>query len=219
MSSDQYQTIERSSTGEYKDRGSKFMAYAYPAATEQDWQAALEEVRKLHPKARHHCYAFRLGLDGNSFRANDDGEPSGSAGRPILGQIDSFGLTNVIIIVIRYFGGTKLGVPGLIAAYKGSARQALEQAQIVQKSIQKIYRFDFPYSLMSDVMNAVKKFDASILQQEFTEAGMLQVAFPRATAEDEILKIKAHIAKLSVEAFLQMEKEIPDLQIEYLSTR
>jgi len=134
---DQYQTIFESSIGEFKDRGSKFIAYAYPVYTEKDWQKHLEEVKKLHFKARHHCYAYRLGLDGNQFRANDDGEPSGTAGRPILGQIDSFGLTNVFVVVVRYFGGTKLGTSGLINAYRESTATAFRNAQIIEKTVEK----------------------------------------------------------------------------------
>ncbi|MDV7392848.1 YigZ family protein, partial [Arthrospira platensis SPKY1] len=118
---DTYRTLSGPSTGEFRDRGSKFLAYAFPVYTDEEIGLHLEEVRKLHPKARHHCYAYRLGLDGNHFRANDDGEPSGTAGRPILGQIDSFGLCNVLLVVTRYFGGTLLGTSGLINAYKLSA--------------------------------------------------------------------------------------------------
>ena len=128
---DIYQTIRGESNGEFRDRGSKFIAYAYPVYTEEEWQEKLEAVRKAHPKARHHCYAYRLGLDGHNFRANDDGEPSGTAGRPILGQIDSFGLVNVIVIVVRYFGGTLLGASGLITAYKNSAADALSRRRPV----------------------------------------------------------------------------------------
>ncbi|MEM6700850.1 MAG: YigZ family protein, partial [Bacteroidota bacterium] len=129
--SDQYKTLAAPSTGEFKDRGSKFFAYAFPVETETEVATALEQVKKEHFKARHHCYAYRLGMDKNNFRANDDGEPSGMAGRPILGQIDSWELTDVFIVVVRYFGGTKLGTSGLINAYKKSAMDALEQAEII----------------------------------------------------------------------------------------
>src|SRR5690606_2431913 len=112
-------------TAEFKDRGSKFLAYAFPINDEQELKGKLKELKALHPKAGHHCYAYRLGLDGNQYRANDDGEPSGSAGKPILGQIDSAGVTNVLVVVVRYFGGTLLGVPGLINAYKTATAEAL----------------------------------------------------------------------------------------------
>ncbi|MEM9920320.1 MAG: YigZ family protein [Bacteroidota bacterium] len=216
--SDQYLTIESSSFGEYKDRGSKFLAYAYPATREEEWQLALEAVKKLHPKARHHCYAFRLGQDGNTFRANDDGEPSGSAGRPILGQIDSYGLINIMVIVVRYFGGTKLGVPGLIAAYKGSTKAALDEAAIVEKTVQQVYEFRFPYAIMSAVMNASKKANCAVLRQEFTMDGCLELAFPRSEAAEEIWKFKARVAGVSLEEIKLTDKEIPGLEINFLRT-
>ncbi|MDV7398872.1 YigZ family protein, partial [Arthrospira platensis SPKY1] len=135
-----YKTLASSSTGEFKDRGSKFIAYAYPVADEEEAMEKVAELRKEHFKARHHCFAWRFGVDGLRFRANDDGEPSGTAGRPILGQIDSFELTNVVVIVVRYFGGTLLGASGLIQAYRESAAEALRQATIEERILQAIYR-------------------------------------------------------------------------------
>src|SRR4051812_46427182 len=128
-----YYTIEKISEAEFKDRGSKFIAYAFPVATVDEVKACLNKVKSDHPKATHHCFAWRLGLDGNSYRVSDDGEPSGSAGRPILGQIDSKEIINTLIVVARYFGGTLLGVPGLINAYKTSASLALQTTPVVQK--------------------------------------------------------------------------------------
>ncbi|MFT7606590.1 MAG: putative YigZ family protein, partial [Saprospiraceae bacterium] len=145
---DLYKTIVAPSIGEFKDRGSKFIAYAYPVYTEEEWQEHLNTVKKEHFKARHHCFAFRIGLDKNNFRANDDGEPSGTAGRPILGQIDSFELTNVFVVVVRYFGGTKLGVSGLINAYKNATIDAFQQATIIEKTVEDIYKISFHYALM-----------------------------------------------------------------------
>lgn len=173
---DIYQTIADEAYGEFKDRGSKFHAYAYPIETEEDVKDAIQSLKKEHPKARHHCYAYRIGLDGNSFRANDDGEPSGTAGRPILGQLDSFEITNTVVIVVRYFGGTKLGVPGLINAYKSAAADALEQAEIIEKTIQHFYTLTFEYAIMSDVMGALKKNDIKIVQQDFQELPKLTVS-------------------------------------------
>ena len=132
---DKYQTIANPAEGFFKDRGSKFIAYAYPVDSESDWQERLAEVRQLHPKARHWCYAYRLGTDGNNFRANDDGEPSGTAGKPILGRIDSFELVNVMVVVVRYFGGTLLGASGLIHAYKEATADALKGAEIIEKTV------------------------------------------------------------------------------------
>ncbi|MCB0616666.1 MAG: YigZ family protein, partial [Phaeodactylibacter sp.] len=152
---DSYTTLAGPAYGEFRDRGSKFLAYAFPVYTEEEWQARLDEVRREHPKARHHCYGFRLGLDGNNFRANDDGEPGGTAGRPILGQIDSFGLANVIVIVVRYFGGTLLGTSGLINAYKESTADALNKAELIERTVEDIYRITFDYALMGIVMSSI----------------------------------------------------------------
>lgn len=216
---DTYRTIAAPVTGEYKDRGSKFIAYAFPAETEAQWQEHLESVRKLHSKARHHCFAFRLGTDGNQYRANDDGEPAGSAGRPILGQIDSFGLTNLVVIVVRYFGGTLLGVPGLIAAYKGSANDALQQAEIVEKTIREFYRIRFEYALMSNVMSAAKKLSFDLLDQQFGETdAILDIAVRQSEAEKKILEFKALAGNLHVEEAAELEK-IPGMEIEFLHTR
>ena len=135
MDQDKFRTIESSTTSEFKDRGSKFFAFAYPIERPQDVKERLQVLKKAHPKAVHFCYAYRIGTDGLQFRANDDGEPSGSAGKPILGQIDSLSFTNVLVVVVRYFGGTLLGVPGLINAYKTATADALQQAVVVEKWI------------------------------------------------------------------------------------
>ncbi|MCB0529283.1 MAG: YigZ family protein [Saprospiraceae bacterium] len=158
---DAFRTIAAPSTGEFKDRGSKFIAYAWPVREEAEALAHLEALRKEHFKARHHCYAWRLGPDGTRFRANDDGEPGGTAGRPILGQIDAFGLTDVAIVVVRYFGGTLLGTSGLINAYREAAAEALRHAEVEEKIIQDVFAFDFDYALMPDVMNEVKKLGST----------------------------------------------------------
>ena len=134
-----YQTLKSPIQAEFKDKGSRFLAFAYPVLTAEQVKKHVDDLRQEHHKARHWCYAYRLGVDGNQFRANDDGEPSGSAGRPILGQIDSFELTDVLVVVVRYFGGTLLGVPGLIHAYKTSTQMVLENAQIIEKNIEKIF--------------------------------------------------------------------------------
>ncbi len=196
---DTFLTIAAPSVGEYRDRGSKFLAYAFPVSSDKDCQARLEELRKVHPKARHHCYAYRLGLDQNNFRANDDGEPSGTAGRPILGQIDSFQLTNVFVVVVRYFGGTLLGTSGLITAYKTSTMEALKQAEIVEQTLEEHFQLRFDYALMSDVMNAVKKLELKILSQEFQMEGRLEVAIRKSAVEETLIRLKAHIAKVSME--------------------
>src|SRR6266487_4348932 len=154
---DFYYTIDQNSLAEFKDRGSRFLAYAFPVQSTDDFKNYLQQLKKEHPKAAHHCFAYRLGLDGNNFRVSDDGEPSGSAGRPILGQIDSKQLTNVLIIVVRYFGGTLLGVPGLINAYKSAAALALQITPIVQKPVLVHYQLQFDYTQMNEIMRIVKQ--------------------------------------------------------------
>src|SRR6478735_5667128 len=159
-----YKTIEKPSVDEYKDRGSKFLAYAFPMESADDFKKRLKQLKDEHPKAAHHCFAYRIGVDGNNFRSGDDGEPSGSAGKPILGQIDSKELTNVAVIVVRYFGGTLLGVPGLINAYKTSTSLALQLTPIVQKPVLELYELQFDYTLMNEVMMVVRRFGCAVVQ-------------------------------------------------------
>ncbi len=154
---DSFFTLSAPGAGEFKDRGSRFLAYAYPVTSEEEALHRLEALRKEHFKARHHCFAWRLGLDGQRFRANDDGEPSGTAGRPILGQIDAAGLTDVVLVVVRYFGGTLLGASGLIHAYRESAAEALRQAPRVEKIMQERFVLSVAYALLPDLQNALKK--------------------------------------------------------------
>lgn len=215
---DQYKTIATPSTGEYKEKGSKFHAYAFPCYSEADWQASLAEVKKEHFKARHHCFAFRIGLDKNNFRANDDGEPSGSAGRPILGQLDSFGVTNVFVVVVRYFGGTKLGVSGLINAYRTATADALAQADIIEKTVEDIYKLTFDYALMSQVMNTVKKQDLEIVAQDFGTIGKLSVAIPQSEVTETLRWLKAGIAEVRIEEVDELET-VEGLEMEFVLTR
>lgn len=215
---DFYKTITTESTGEFKDRGSKFIAYAAPVFTEADCHLFIESMRKLHPKARHHCYAYRLGLDKNNYRANDDGEPSGTAGRPILGQIDAYDVTNVIIVVIRYFGGTLLGTSGLINAYKTSAAEALASAEIVERIVEDVYQISFDYALMSNVMNAVKKLNLNIIKQEFENEGMLEIVIRKGEVPQTLLQLKSLIGNLRIEE-VNEDTQIEKLQIKYCYTR
>jgi len=175
-STDTYLTLKALSEGVFRDRGSKFIAYASCVFSEEDIKRQLEWVKQKHPKARHHCYAYRLGMDKNRYRANDDGEPSGSAGRPILGQIDSFGLTNVLVVVVRYFGGTKLGIPGLINAYKTSTAEALDTADKEERTVDVLIQIGFDYAIMNDVMQLLKKTDCRILEKSFEAAAIVKVA-------------------------------------------
>jgi uncharacterized YigZ family protein len=218
LKKDTYHTIESPTYGLYKEKGSKFEAYAYPVETEKEISEALQEVRKLHPKARHHCYAYRLGLDKTQFRANDDGEPSGTAGRPILGQLDSYGVTNTLVVVVRYFGGTLLGASGLIRSYRSAAADALEQASILEKQVKDYYRIAFTYQLMSPLMNAIKKLELDMVEQNFTESPSLDLAIPQSEVQEKILHLKAQVGNRHLEE-VDEQTEIPDLNIDYLHTR
>lgn len=178
-----YHTIHSAVFAETKEKGSKFLAFAQPVFNLEEVRVFLDEVRILHPKATHHCYAYRLGLDKQqNYRANDDGEPSGTAGRPILGQIDSKGLSNVIVIVVRYFGGTKLGVPGLISAYKGAAAAVLNAAEVVERQVMNHYRLDFGYEQMNNIMKLLKRENAVVTQQNFDDKCSLYFSLPLAQA-------------------------------------
>lgn len=186
---DFFLTINQNSKAEYKDRGSKFIAYAYPITTVEECKQYLVELKKEHPKAVHYCFAYRLGLEGNVFRANDDGEPSGTAGKPILGQIDSKQLTNILIVVVRYFGGTLLGTSGLINAYKTTAALALQTTPIVQKPILIVHDFHFDYTKMNDIMSIVKKYDCAIIKQEIQLFCFLSIGIPKARKEEVLYQI------------------------------
>jgi uncharacterized YigZ family protein len=185
---DTYNTITAASEGIFTDRGSKFIAYAYPIQSEEEVKEYLEFLKKEHWKARHHCYAWRLGTDGNMHRANDDGEPSGTAGKPILGQLDSFEITDTLVVVIRYFGGTKLGVGGLINAYKSAAIDALQQTEIISKTIDNYYKIVYDYGITSQVMNFVNHYELTIMNQSFGEKAIMDFSIP-ISKSDEILKI------------------------------
>ena len=176
---DHYHTIEKPTFAEFSDRGSRFLAYAFPINTTEDFKQRLKGLKKEHPKAVHHCFAYRLGTDRNNFRSTDDGEPSGSAGKPILGQIDSRQLTNIAIVVVRYFGGTLLGVPGLINAYKTSASFALQLTPIIQKPVLVNYALLFDYTLMNEVMMVVKKFGCVVLENEMQLFCRMLIGIPK----------------------------------------
>lgn len=156
---DTYKTIKKISYGLYREKGSKFIALASPVSDEHEVKRIIDEVKKEHHDAKHHCYAYVLGKDEDVWRINDDGEPSGTAGRPILGQIKSFGLTNILIIVTRYFGGKLLGVSGLTIAYKTAARSALENASFIERVLSERYELKYPYSAMQNVMTLLKEYD------------------------------------------------------------
>jgi uncharacterized YigZ family protein len=193
-----YKTIAGPGVAEFKDRGSKFIGYAYPVNGPDDIKRCLQELKKEHPKAVHHCYAYRLGTDGTQFRANDDGEPSGSAGRPILGQIDSAGLTNVLVVIVRYFGGTLLGVPGLINAYKTATAACWESTSFVEKDILHPVTLEYDYSIMNEVMQVLKQNNATIYQQEQQLFCRLKAGIPLQN-KDRFLERATDIRGLTVE--------------------
>ena len=178
-----YRTLELPIQAEFKDKGSRFLAFAYPVQTVEQVKKYVDDLRQEHHKARHLCYAYRFGVDGNQFRANDDGEPSGSAGRPILGQIDSFELTDVLVVVVRYFGGTLLGVPGLIHAYKTSTQMALENAQIIERNIEKTVRIRCEYPYLNEAIRIAKNHQAEMIEQDLQLDCRLTVRIPLANAE------------------------------------
>lgn len=164
---DSYRTIEAPAEGLFKDRGSKFYAFAFPINSEEDTKPLLATLREQHSKAVHHCYAYRLGLDRNQYRANDDGEPSGSAGRPILNMLYSQDLTNILVVVVRYFGGSLLGIPGLINAYKTATEAALAQGVVIEKFVCDEYEITFPYEATNEANRVINTYDLEITEQKF----------------------------------------------------
>jgi uncharacterized YigZ family protein len=167
MLSDEYQTILTATESLFKDKGSKFFGYAFPVSHEDEIKSKLEEIKTLHPKARHHCYAYKTGFYGENYRANDDGEPSGSAGKPILNVISSLEVTNTLVIVVRYFGGTLLGVPGLIHAYKEATKEALQLAEKEIFTINDLVKIEYDFDQTNTVMQMIKKLDLTVKEQTF----------------------------------------------------
>lgn len=199
---DTYYTINDTAEGIFRDKGSKFIAYAYPFKDENKLKEIIAELKSLHPKARHHCWAYRLSPDRSVFRVNDDGEPSGTAGRPILNALLSKDVTNILVVVVRYFGGTLLGVPGLINAYKTASQEALEAATIVEQTVNDVYQIDFEYLAMNDVMRVIKDENLTVLEQQFDNACTMTV----------------EMRKMQVNAFVQKMEKIEGAQITYLRT-
>ena len=185
-----YNTIDRPATTEFKDRGSRFIAYLFPVKKVADIKLHLDEVKKIHPKATHHCFAYRLGHDGNTFRASDAGEPPGTAGRPILGQIDSKHMTDVLIVVVRYFGGTLLGVPGLINAYKTAAALVLQLVPVVKKSVEVNCELQFDYTRLNEVMTIIRQYDCTIHLQDLQLFCRMEIGIPKSLLETVLNKFK-----------------------------
>lgn len=194
---DHYFTIETSAKAEFKDRGSKFIAYSFPMKKPSELKTHIQALKKEHPKAVHHCFAYRLGIDGNEFRSSDDGEPSGSAGKPILGQLDSRGITDCLVVVVRYFGGTLLGVPGLINAYKTVTSLVLQCTPIVQKAIEINYLLHFNYTEMNEVMRILKQFGCTVHEQKMQLFCEILAGFPK-NQEEEILSVIKDVRDLEI---------------------
>ncbi|PKQ69490.1 YigZ family protein [Labilibaculum manganireducens] len=198
MSGDTYKTINLASEGLYKEKGSKFIAYAYPVTNEEEIKEYIANLKKEYYNARHHCYAYMLGADKSEYRANDDGEPSSTAGKPILGQILSNDITNILIVVIRYFGGTKLGVSGLIHAYKTAATDAIANTEIIEKTVNDIYNINFDYLVMNDVMKIIKDDQPEQLGQDFNLTCQITLSMRQSEA-DRILEKFSKIDSVKTE--------------------
>jgi len=181
--SDEYKTIAQSAQGSFRDKGSKFLAFAFPASSEQEVKQHLEALRKQYYDATHHCYAYLLGFDKSAYRVNDDGEPSGTAGKPIYGQLLSADLTNTLIVVVRYYGGTNLGVPGLIHAYKTATLDALNKATILTKVVKEYYEIDYPYEVMNDVMKIIKDETLEVINNDFGMKCVIRLAIRHSEVE------------------------------------
>lgn len=185
-----YKTITNTPVSDFRDRGSKFFGFAYPVQDVEQVKEKVKALKKEHPKAVHFCYAFRIDTDGTLYRANDDGEPSGSAGKPILGQIDSAGLTDVLVVVVRYFGGSLLGVPGLINAYKTATAEALAQADVVERWIEERVTLTFDYPAMNEVMHLLKQSEATIYKQDLQLFCEVTAGIPKKHADSYISKLR-----------------------------
>ncbi|WP_299017827.1 YigZ family protein [uncultured Polaribacter sp.] len=197
---DIYKTIDKPSKETlFKEKSSKFFGYAFPVTSEEEIKKALESLQKLHPSARHYCYAWQLGTEEIRFRANDDGEPSNSAGMPIYGQLQAFGVTNILVVSVRYFGGTKLGVGGLISAYKTSAQLTLEASEIKEKTIDVHYLLTFNYDMMNKVQRIVKEKKLRIVQQKLDLNCQYTLAIRKKDAE-EIFAIFNNLYKVAIKA-------------------
>lgn len=188
--SDNYLTIKAPGEGLFKDRGSKFLAFAYPVTSEDDITQRLHELRKRYHDARHHCYAYRIGADMTQWRANDDGEPSNSAGQPIFGQIRARNLTNVLIVVIRYFGGTLLGVGGLINAYRTAAAEALDNTRVIEKTRTENIEFTFDYPDTNSINKLIKDEQLSIINQTFEVNCQFEVAVPKSKRQHIVERLQ-----------------------------
>lgn len=188
---DTYRTLRAPAEGLFRDRGSKFLAFGYPVYSQEEIAEIIQRLKKEHPGANHHCYAWRLGVSGDSYRANDDGEPAGTAGKPIYNQLLSAGITNVLIVVVRYFGGTLLGVSGLINAYRSAAAACISAGEIVEKQIMEIYRLEFSYDAMPAVMKLLKDAGLKQSNQKFELECELEFAVRKSEADSVVAALNS----------------------------
>lgn len=201
-----YLTLASSAQAETREKASKFLGFAFPVINGDQIKVELEQLRKLHPKANHHCYAWRLGFDRQEYRAQDDGEPSGTAGRPILGQIDSFEVTEVLIVVVRYFGGTKLGTGGLIQAYKECAHKTLLEAEIISKSIKQELEIEFPYEFAGDVNHLIHQSEGERNDEAFADDIRLTISLPIEAIQSFVVKLKAIVGRITLDEATNKEE-------------
>lgn len=195
---DIYKTIESPSSGEYKEKGSKFIGYAAEIENENDFKEFIEFVKKEHFKARHHCFAYAIGPDRKKYRYNDDGEPGGTAGIPIFNQIKSFGLTNICIIVVRYFGGTKLGVPGLIRSYKSAAIESITNAKIITKYIEDKIEIKYDFQYTGDIMRIINNFGVEVLENSFDVLPLITIKIRKSKTIEFIKSIYSAVLKRDI---------------------
>ena len=208
---DSFLTLEEPAYGEYKEKGSKFLAYCYPFSHEDDLQVLLSLIKSEHPKASHYCFAYKIGIDNNRFRSNDDGEPSGTAGKPILGQILSYNLTDILIVVVRYFGGTKLGASGLIHAYRQAAIDGLSNASVIEKFLTTKYVLKFTYEHMGSIMSSLKTNQINILEKSFDSQCFVKIEIRNSEATKKIILLKSHLLGISTDQVTE------DTDVEYCS--
>lgn len=187
---DYYYTVEQRATAEFKDKGSRFIACLIPFLSASDFKKEMESVKKAFPKATHYCFAYRIGLDGNNYRLSDAGEPSGTAGKPIFGLIESRQLTDILIVVVRYFGGTLLGVPGLINAYRSAAALVLQTVPVIQKAVERRYRLQFDYTIMNIIMTVIKQYNCTITEQQLQLFCAITIGIPQNRLEEVLFKLK-----------------------------
>lgn len=203
---DFYKTIDAPSEGEYKEKGSKFIAYAFEIENEEQFKEKLESIKKLHFKARHHCFAFAIGPEHEKYRHNDDGEPSGTAGLPIYNQIKSFELSNICVIVVRYFGGTKLGVPGLIRAYKTATKEAFSHADISTRYIKDTIQIKYEYKFTGDIMRIINSFDVDVIENSFDILPIIKVSIRKSKSIEFIKTIYSAVLNRDIKDIIDDEK-------------